>query len=70
MLIGTNRKSQTYYWDNPDISVGIGPDNPKNHKKYMKTFGKGWYYYNSKDISYVHNSHGFREKELVCHELL
>ena len=64
MLIGTNRKSQTYYWDNPDISVGIGPDNPKNHKKYMKTFGKGWYYYNSKDISYVHNSHGFREKEL------
>ncbi len=63
MLIGTYRKSQTYYWDNPNKSVGNGPDNPKEHKQYMKKFGKGWYYY-QKDISYVQNSHGFREKEL------
>ena len=63
MLIGMNRKSQTCYWDNPDKSVGEGPDNPREHKQYKKKFGKGWYYY-QKDISYVNNSHGFREKEL------
>ena len=39
-------------------------DSDKNYKKNVKLFGSDWYYF-AKDLTYHHNSNGFRTKEFA-----
>lgn len=61
-LIGSNIPNQTYYFESDlPMRKGGSGDNRKDYKNFKKKFGPDWYYYN-KEVSYVMNEKGFRER--------